>query len=89
MTADETKASAYQNIKEQLDNLFAKGGIPSIKGFQKVIRDLRKRIKLLEAGCPFFATSEADVEKTNLAIARLSGQLQAYKERYDKVRQGK
>ena len=86
MTTAETKQSAYQSIKEQLDKLFQSGGIPNISAFQKTIRDLRKRIKLLEAGTPFFAISEAEVQKASLAIANLSGQLQAYQERYDWIR---
>ncbi|MBQ8969176.1 MAG: hypothetical protein IJ064_05545 [Bacteroidaceae bacterium] len=83
MNPEETRQSAYQNIKANLDNLFSKGGIPNIKGFQKTIRDLKKRINLLETGTQFFATSLEDVAKAELAVARLNGQLQAYQERYN------
>jgi hypothetical protein len=86
MSPEEIKASAYKSIKEQLDSLFAKGGIPNLRAFQKIIRDLRKRIKLLDGGTAFFARSLEDVEKAQLQSARLSGQLQAYKERYDWIR---
>ena len=84
---NETKETAYQSIKAQLDATFAKGGIPNIKAFKKIIADLKKRIKLLETGTEFFATSMADVEKAQFQIARLSGQLQAYQERYNWIQE--
>ena len=80
---EEIKQTAYQSIKSQLDEVFSKGGIPNIKAFKKIIADLKKRIKLLESGTEFFATSMEDVEKAEFQIARLTGQLDAYKERYD------
>ena len=83
MKSEQMKQSAYTAIKEQLDKAFEKGGIPNIKAFKKIMSDLRKRINLLESGTPFFARSLEDVESAELQIARLSGQLQAYKERMD------
>ena len=82
-SSKEIKQTAYQSIKSQLDNAFSKGGIPNIKAFKRIIVDLKKRIKLLESGTEFFATSMEDVEKAEFQIARLTGQLDAYKERYD------
>ena len=87
MTTEETKQSAYQRIKEQLDKLFVPGSIPNVKAFKKIIADLRKRIKLLEAGTPFFASGMEDVSKAQSAIARLSGELQAYQERYAMIQE--
>lgn len=82
-TTEETRKTAYQSIKSQLDSIFSKGGIPNVKAFQKIIRDLKKRIKLLESGTEFFACSLEDVEKAEVRIATLSGQLEAYQERYN------
>ena len=81
MKSEQMKQSAYTAIKEQLDKAFEKGGIPNIKAFKKIMSDLRKRIKLLESGTSVFARNMEDVEKAQLQIARLSGQLQAYQER--------
>ena len=86
MNPDEIRLSAYKTIKEKLDMLFASGGIPNISGFQKTIRDLRKRIKLIDSGTQFFANNLDDVEKAQLQTARLSGQLQAYEEKYDRIK---
>lgn len=86
MNPEEMRQSAYQTIKAQLDKAFAGGGIPNVKAFQKAIRDLKKRIKLLDCGTSFFACSLDDIEKVQLQTARLSGQLQAYQERYDWIK---
>ena len=87
MNPEEMRQSAYQTIKAQLDQVFVGGGIPKVNAFQKTIRDLRKRVKLLQSGTAFFAQSLEDVEKAQLQIARLSGQLQAYQERYDWIKE--
>ena len=83
MTREETRKSAYEGIKQQLDRVFSKGGIPNLNSFRKILRDLRKRIKTLESGALMFAMTLEDVRKAELAIANLQGQLDAYKERYD------
>lgn len=82
MTIEETKSAAYMSIKNQLDEAFAKGGIPNIKAIKKVIADLKKRIKAVEFGSAF-ASSMDELHKAELAVARLSGQKQAYQERLD------
>ena len=82
MNTEETKQKAYSRIKDELDRQLASGMLINIKGLKKVIAFLKKRIKLLESGTMFFARSVEDVEKANLAIASLSGELQAYQERY-------
>lgn len=76
------KQTEYQSTKKTLDETFAKGGIPNIKQFKKIIADLKKRIRLLESGTAFFATCHEDVAKAAIQTARLSGQLEAYQERY-------
>ena len=86
MKTEQLKQSAYTAIKEQLDMAFEKGGIPNIKAFKKIMADLKKRIKLLESGASFFVQNMEDVNKVSLQIARLSGQLQAYQERYDWIK---
>ena len=83
MTVEETRKSAYESIKQQLDRVFSKGGIPNLNGFRKILRDLRKRIKTIENGALMFAQSLDEVRKAELAIANLQGQLDAYKERFD------
>ena len=83
MELEQVKRTAYTAIKKELDEAFGKGGIPNIKVFKKTISDLSKRIKLLESGILFFPRSLEDVNKAQRQIARLSGQLQAYQERYE------
>lgn len=84
---ESTKQQFYQTTKSQLDAAFSKGGIPNIKKFKKIIHDLKSRIKLLETGTEFFATSTDDVNKAAFLVARLSGQLQAYQERYNWIKE--
>lgn len=84
---ESTKQQFYQTTKDQLDAAFSKGGIPNIKKFKKIIHDLKSRIKLLETGTDFFATSTDDVNKAAFLVARLSGQLQAYQERYNWIQE--
>ena len=81
MNTEEVKKSAYRRVKEELDKQFASGMIPCIKGFKKAIAVYKKRIKILESGTMFFARGLDDVDKASLAIAKLSGELQAYQER--------
>lgn len=82
-----TKQQFYQTTKDQLDAAFSKSSIPNIKKFKKIIHDLKSRIKLLETGTEFFATSMDDVNKAAFLVARLSGQLQAYQERYNWIQE--
>ena len=79
---DTEKQTAYQSTKKTLDDTFANGGIPNINHFKKIIADIKKRIRLLESGTAFFATCHEDVTKAAIQTARLSGQLEAYQERY-------
>lgn len=83
MTIEDTRESAYKNIKQQLDRVFSKGGIPNLKDFKKIINDLHKRIKTIENGALMFANTLDEVRKAELAIANLQGQYDAYKERYN------
>lgn len=86
-STDIEKQTAYQSTKKTLDDTFAKGGIPNIKNFKKIIHDLKSRIKLLETGTEFFTTSTDDVNKAAFLVARLRGQLQAYQERYNWIQE--
>lgn len=83
MTTEEIRLKAYNTIKQQLDAAFSQGGIPNIKQFRKTIKDLKRRIGILIDGTELFARSEEDVEKAARGVANLSGQLEAYQERYD------
>lgn len=83
MTVEETRKSAYEGIKQQLDRVFSKGGIPNLKRFKKIITDLKKRIQTVESGAVMFARTLEEVRKAELTLANLQGQYDAYKERYD------
>lgn len=85
MTTEEMKQSSYQCIKDELEKAFASGAMPNVKGFKKVIASLKKRMKLVESGTSFFARSQEDVTRAELAVARLSGQLQAYQEKLNMI----
>ena len=87
MNTEEVKKSAYRRVKEELDKQFASGMIPCIKGFKKVIAEYRKRIKILRSCATFFVVSLEDVDRLSLAIAKLSGELNAYQERYIEIQQ--
>lgn len=84
---EQSKNESYQNIKGQLDKILVPGVIPNIKGIKKIIATLKKRIKILETGTMFFCNSDDQFEKSQLAIARLSGELQAYQERYNEIQE--
>jgi len=82
-----TKQRGYEETKSGLDKVFTPGAIPNIKAIKKIIADLRKRIGILKTGAILFTTSLDEVDKANLQMERLSGQLQAYQERYDWIKE--
>lgn len=82
MTIEETKQKAYESIKGKLDAAFANGGIPNIKAFKATLEDIKKRIKIVEKHSAF-AQDLDEVQKAELAIARLRGQQEAWQERLD------
>lgn len=77
---DAVKENRYKEMKEAFDKVL-KGykGIPNIKGFQKAIRDTKEKIKALENGL-CFAKDDVEVRQAEVAMARRSGELQAYEE---------
>lgn len=87
MEYEEMQQRAYEETKSGLDKVFTPGAIPNINAIKKIIADLRKRINILQTGAILFATSLDEVDKVNLQMERLSGQLQAYQERYDWIKE--
>jgi hypothetical protein len=83
MNTETTKQAAYESAVDKLDKAFAKGGVPSIKGFKRVLADYNRRINVLVDGAEMCARNLEDVNKTELAIARLQGERQAFQERFD------
>lgn len=77
---DAAKENRYKEMKEALDNLLkVYKGIPNIKGFEKIIRETKKKIKTIENGfC--FAKDDEEVRQAEIAMARNRGELQAYEE---------
>lgn len=69
----------YKHNKETLDKMLEGPGIPNVKGFEKEIRDVNKRLKLLEAGAQLPQSAE-QLESAYKAMARLRGQQRALKE---------
>lgn len=82
MTIEEVKQKAYTNLKDRLDAVFVRGAIPNIKAIKKKLVSVNKRINTIEAGSAF-ARSLEEVNKAELAIARLSGEREAWQERID------
>ena len=77
---DAAKENRYKEMKEALDNLLKEyKGIPNIKGFEKIIRETKKKIKAIENGS-CFAKDDEEVRQAEIAMARRSGELQAYEE---------
>lgn len=77
---DAIKEGRYKELKEAFDKLLAVyEGVPSVKGFDKVIRDTKKRIKALEVGSAF-AKDDEEVKQAEIAMARRCGELQVYTE---------
>ena len=72
---DAIKEGRYRELKEAFDKLLAVyEGVPSVKGFDKVIRDTKKRIKALEVGSAF-AKDDEEVKQAEIAMARRCGEL--------------
>lgn len=82
MTIEEVKQKAYTNLKDGLDAVFVRGAIPNIKAIKKELVSVNKRINTIETGSAF-ARSLEEVNKAELAIARLSGEREAWQERID------
>lgn len=77
---DAVKEDRYKEMKEALDNILKEHkGIPNIKGFEKAIRDTKKKIKAIENGS-CFAKDDEEVRQAEIAMAKRSGELQAYEE---------
>lgn len=77
---DAVKENRYKEIKEAFDKILKEHkGIPNIKGFQKAIRDIKKKIKAIENGS-CFAKDDDEVRQAEIAMARRSGELKAYEE---------
>ena len=68
----------HDTTKANLENAI-KGHIPNIKAFKAAIKDLTKRIKLVACKMQF-ACSDEEVRLAEAAVARLSGQRDAYVE---------
>lgn len=82
---DEIKNKQYTSKKKSLDNLLASGGIPNIKAFNKVIKDLKNRINIVENGSAFAQDLE-EVTKAEVALANLSGELMAFEETLKEIK---
>lgn len=77
---DAVKENRYKEMKEAIDKVLKEHkGIPNIKGFEKAIRDTKKKIKAIEFGS-CFANDDEQVRQAEIAMARRSGELQAYEE---------
>lgn len=77
---DAVKDNRYKEMKEALDELLkVYKGIPNLKGFEKIIRETKKKIKAIENGS-CFAKDDEEVRQAEIATARRSGELQAYEE---------
>lgn len=87
-----TEQEAYNGTKKHLQDLLGqKGYLPNIKVFEANVRNLSKRIKLVESGSQLFATSVEEAEKAESALLVLKGKHRAFKEitkeLKDKIRQ--
>lgn len=77
---DVVKENRYNEMKEALDKVLKEHkGIPNIKGFEKAIRETKKKIKAIENGS-CFAKDDEEVRQSEIAMAIRSGELQAYEE---------
>lgn len=77
---DAVKENRYNEMKEALDKVLNEHkGIPNIKGFEKAIRETKKKIKAIENGS-CFAKDDEEVRQAEIAMAIRSGELQAYEE---------
>lgn len=77
---DAVKENRYKEMMEAFDKVLKEHkGIPNVKGFEKAIRDTKKKIKAIENGS-CFAKDDEEVRQAEVAMARRSGELQAYEE---------
>ena len=79
MDYTEIKQQRYEEVKSGIDEKISQGYLPNIKAMEKQVLALKRRIKVLYNGGALFADTLEKAEQTNKAIAKLEGEMAAYK----------
>ena len=79
MDYTEIKQQRFEEVKRGIDEKIAQGYLPNIKAMEKEVLSLKRRVKVLYNGAALFTDTLEKVELTNSKIARLEGEIQAYK----------
>ncbi len=75
----EIKQQRFEEVKRGIDEKMAQGFLPNIKAMEKKVLSMKRRVKILYNGGALFADTLEKVEQTNTNIARLEGEIAAYK----------
>lgn len=84
MNYKEIKQQRFEEVKKGIDDKILQGYLPNIKSMENMVRKLNRRAKKLQDGAQLFAIDLEEVEKVESALARINGEIAAYKVYIDK-----
>lgn len=84
MNYEEIKQQRFEEVKKGIDDKILQGYLPNIKSMENLVRKLNRRATKLENGTTLFAASLEEVGQVESALARINGEIAAYKVYIDK-----
>lgn len=82
----EIKQKRCEELKKEIESKIAQGFLPNIKEMEKMVRKLKRKMSNLEFGS-YFAPSLELVTKIDDVLAKLDGEIAAYRHFIDKYYQ--